>query len=165
MDDEEGRLIQDSTRSHLILPEPVTEWLAESVVKTVTDHRTSALAADSIREHGVDIERSEHGSFGLGFYTATRVDEFFGDTNLTVAVRARNPLIGSLDEVGRFVDDLSLRLRPRAQGRMTRDAAAAVRLELLDLGYDGVVVFDGGGDGIDFVIALGAESVKVVLQP
>lgn len=39
-----------------------------------------------------------------------------------------------------------------------------MRLELLSLGYDGIVIRDGGGDGVDYVIALDAATVKVVVE-
>jgi hypothetical protein len=32
------------------------------------------------------------------------------------------------------------------------------------LGYDGIVVRDAGGDGIDYVIAVEADAVKVVVD-
>jgi hypothetical protein len=150
--------------SHLISPAQIPDWLADSAIKRVTYHRTSALAADSIVKHGVDIERSERGAYGQGFYTATRVDDHFGDTVVPVAIRIRQPLIGSIDEVARVVDQLGQALVPRARGMMTRAAAAAVRRELVRLGYDGLIVFDGGGDGSDYVVALIGEVVKVVVQ-
>jgi hypothetical protein len=31
-------------------------------------------------------------------------------------------------------------------------------------GYDGLVVGDAGGDGIDYVIALDAKSVRIVVE-
>ena len=48
-------------------------------------------------------------------------------------------------------------------GRITPTIAAAIRLELMRLGYDGIVVVDGGGDGVDYVIALVSEAVRVVV--
>ena len=45
-----------------------------------------------------------------------------------------------------------------------REVAAQIRLHLLELGYDGIVVWDGGGDGIDYVVAIVDGSVKVVID-
>ncbi len=38
-----------------------------------------------------------------------------------------------------------------------------IRDELLRAGYDGIIVRDGGGDGIDYVIAIDNATVKVVV--
>jgi hypothetical protein len=81
---------------------------------------------------------------------------------LTVAIKTRRPLIGSMAEIESIIDEMGRRLRPRAMGRMDRDVAAAVRWELIELGYDGLVIFDAGGDGIDYVVAFLQETVKVV---
>ena len=39
-----------------------------------------------------------------------------------------------------------------------------MRLELLRLGYDGIVIHDGGGDGIDYAVAIDEATVKVVVD-
>ena len=147
---------------HLLAPSEVDAWLADSVVKTVTYHRTSALAAQSILRSGVRIVWPRGAAFGLGFYTATAVDEFYGDTTLTVAMRLLSPLVGPMADVEELVDRLHRRVRPTDRG-LTAEGAVAVRVELLRLGYDGLVVKDAGGDGVDFVIALEADAVKVVV--
>lgn len=147
---------------HVITPGEVATWLADSVVKTVTYHRTSALAARAILRGGARIVWPRGAAFGLGFYTATEVDDFYGDTTVTVAVRLRRPLAGPMQAVEEFVDRLHRRLRPTDWG-LTAEGTAAVRTELLRLGYDGLIVQDAGGDGIDFVIAFHASAVKVVV--
>jgi hypothetical protein len=42
--------------------------------------------------------------------------------------------------------------------------ARRIRRELLAGGYDGLVVYDGGGDGVDYVIALVEGIVRVVTE-
>jgi hypothetical protein len=150
--------------SHLILPEEVDAWLADSAVKVVTYHRTSVLGARSILAQGVDIARSRIGAYGQGFYTATApVDEELDDVTLTVAVRLRSPLVGYAEALAVRVDEIIVtrygRLRP-----ITTDVASAVRRVLVGLGYDGLVIRDVEEEGLDYVVAFFGTSVKVV-QP
>jgi hypothetical protein len=152
---------QNPRPDHVIAPNEVSSWLADSAVRTVTYHCTSWQAAERIRERGVDPERSRVGSFGQGFYTATVREEEFGSTCLTEAVRLQTPLFGSFAEVEQIVDAIAARLNPLT-GRISVAIAAGIRRELLRLGDDGIIVPDGGGDGIDWVIALRADAVKVV---
>ena len=86
----------------------------------------------------------------------------FHRTSPESALRTRHPLIGSLAEIEPIIDEMGRRLRPRAMGRMNRDVAATVRRELILLGYDGLVIHHAGGDGIDYVVAILRETVKVV---
>lgn len=80
---------------HVIASDAVDAWLADSAVRVVTYHRTSALGARSILERGVDIERSQIGAYGQGFYTATvPLDEDLFGTTLAVAIRLERPLCG-----------------------------------------------------------------------
>ena len=146
---------------HVISPEEVGEWLADSAVKSVTYHRTTRQAADDIIEHGVDLSKSWRGAYGAGFYTATSTEGLPGDIDVPVAVRLRNPLQGHAGEIGARLDVLTRQL---GYGAMTPRAAAAVRRHLVESGYDGVVVEDAGGDGIDYVIAIESGSVKVVVD-
>lgn len=154
----------DPTKPHLLRRGAVDAWLVDSVIKSPTYHRTSPAAAHDILEHGADPERSAIGAFGQGFYTSTQPDSFHGTAEVEVAVRTRDPMIGHIDDLEPAIDDLGRRLRPEARGRMTRDVAAAIRQELLDLGYDGIVIQDAGGDGVDYVVALLDETVKVVID-
>jgi hypothetical protein len=140
-------------------PDEVDAWLADSVNKRVTYHRTSAAAAEQIIAQGVDISTSRIGSFGLGFYTATESDPFYGPVEIAVAVRTVRPLVGDLDAIEALMDRLAARF---GRDRLTPEVAAAIRRELLDSGYDGIVVRDAGGDGVDYVIALDESSVRVV---
>lgn len=148
---------------HIITPDEVDAWLADSVVKVVTYHRTTDEAATDIIEYGVDLERSRTGAYGQGFYTATSPEAFRGPAQVALAVKTRRPLIGTVEDVGGVVDDIVKSLRPRETG-MTRIAAEVTRMELLRLGYDGIIVWDAGGDGIDYIVAIDSESVKVVLR-
>jgi len=141
----------------------VAAWLADSVNKVVTYHRTTREAAADILEHGVDISKSRIGSYGQGFYTATRTDPLFGPAELAVAIRTRRPLVGDVEAVAAQIDALMPRTYHGVPAAITPDTAAAIRLELLSLGYDGIIVLDGGGDETDYIVALDASAVKVVL--
>lgn len=70
-------------------------------------------------------------------------------------------VIGQMDEVVALIDDLIYAISGQAR-LLTPDVSAAIRRRLIQLGYDGLVVFDAGGDGIDYVIALHPRSVKIV---
>jgi hypothetical protein len=140
----------------------VDAWLAGSAVTRVTCHRTDVLSSASIHSSGVRLGWSRGGAFGVGFYTSTEVDEFYGDATVVVAVRLMRPLIGAPDEVEERIDRLHRTVRPADRG-LTPEGAAAVRAELLRLGYDGLIVHDAGGDGVAFVIALHPETVRVVV--
>ena len=61
-----------------------------------------------------------------------------------------------------MIDDLARMVSPRDEdhGRSRGPDSAAS----LELGYDGIVVWDGGGDGIDYVVAIVDGSVKVVID-
>lgn len=153
--------MSDPPLPHIIAPDEVETFLAGSVVRTVTYHRTSRFGAQSILERGIDISRSRIGAYGQGFYTTTESDPFFGDVVVTLAVRLVSPLYGDENWVAEVVNHIAARLGDRS-GRITPEVAAGIRQELMNLGYDGIVVIDGGGDGIDYVIALEERVVKVV---
>jgi hypothetical protein len=132
-------------------------------VPYVTYHNTSPGAAELIRRLGVNVEASRIGSFGQGFYTTSVPDPFYGDTVVSVAIRLRDPLIGHLDELAVTMERLVRRLNPTT-GLLTPPVARLIRRELLMAGYDGIVVHDAGGDGVDYVISLVDEAVKVVVD-
>ncbi|MBI4492486.1 MAG: hypothetical protein HY690_06805 [Chloroflexi bacterium] len=146
--------------SHLISPDEVKDWLADSVNKRITFHRTARLAAEEIIKHGVDISRSRIGAYGQGFYTTTDPEGLPGDTILEVTIRLLKPLVGDSEAVGSLADEVALRVSGRSA--ITRPTAHLIRQELLNRGYDGMIIRDAGGDGIDFVVALLGETVKVV---
>ena len=129
----------------------------------MTYHRTTPTAARRIVERGVRIAASRIGSYGQGSYTATESDAFHGDTELVVAVRTRTPLRGPEAEIADFADGVARELRP-ANPRITPDVAAEIRRRRIRLGYDGIVALDAGGDGVDYVIALRGETVRVVVD-
>lgn len=150
--------------SHIISPDEVDAWLADSSVRVITYHRTTLWAAQSILEHGVDIGRSRIGAYGQGFYTSTRVPGAeLGDVTLSVAIRLERPLIGSQESIEEAVDDVVIErygtLRP-----ITPPVAEAIRRQLIRLEYDGLVIQDVDGEGTDYVVAFFGASVKVV-QP
>lgn len=138
-------------------------WLADSAIGHVTFHRTSLDAAFIIREDGASVEASRIASFGQGFYTATETDALHGPAEVAVAIRTLHPLSGTLDDVSAVIDDIARLARPR-DARVTPSLAAEIRLYLLDPGYDGIVVWDGGGDGVHHVIAITNDSIKVVID-
>jgi hypothetical protein len=148
--------------SHLISPEEVDAWLADSTVRAVTYHRTTVLGARSILERGVDIARSRVGAYGQGFYTASApIDDDLYDLTLAVAVRLLHPLRGSPEEVEAHVDRLILE-RYGALRPITPEVAAAVRRDFIRLGYDGLVIRDVDGGGLDYVVAFFGASVRAV---
>jgi hypothetical protein len=147
---------------HIISPDDVDDWLADSVVRVVTYHRTTDLAGRAILERGIDIARSRIGTYGQGFYTSTATPaEEFGEITLTVAVRLRRPLVGSQEHIAAQVDDLVIErygsLRP-----ITPPVAAAIRRRFIHLEYDRLVIHDVDGEGTDYVVALFGASVKVI---
>src|SRR5919202_1323840 len=87
---------------HIIEPDQVDAWLADSVNRQVTYHRTTREAALDTLEHGVDIGRSRIGAFGQGFYTvAVRpTDLQRGEAAVPVVIRLRRPFVGDHEEVG-----------------------------------------------------------------
>jgi hypothetical protein len=148
---------------HLIAPDEVDAWLADSVVRVVTFHNTDRRSTAAILRDGARVGRSRNGSYGQGFYTATLPDPFHGELELTVAVRLLSPLVGHVSAMGPFMDRLALRLGP-LDPSITPGLARQIRRELLAEGYDGIVAYDGGGDGIDYVIALVDEAVRIVVD-
>jgi hypothetical protein len=100
---------------------------------------------------------------GAGFYTATERDTFFGPVIVEAAIRLVHPLVGTDHEIEIVVDAIARRHRPQDLG-LSAQGSRAVRRELLDLGYDGLVIYDGGGDGIDYVIALDGATVRIVVD-
>lgn len=148
---------------HQIRRVDVDRWLADAIVKTTTFHRTTPEAVREITERGIRISASRIGSFGQGFYTATRSDEFYGPAEIEVAVRLTAPLVGSLDEVSNHVDRIVHRLHP-SDPRITLPVAVALRRQLMRDGHDGLIVRDAGGDGIDYIIAIKDGIVRVVAE-
>jgi hypothetical protein len=150
-------------RPHLIHRRDVADWLADSIVRDVTLHRTSEQAAADILENGVELAASRIASFGQGFYTSSSPDPLLGPAEVAVAIRTRRPLVGTLDEVAAVIDDIARLVSPR-DPRITPAVAAEIRRHLLELGYDGIVVWDGGGDGVDYVVAIVGGSARVVID-
>ena len=146
---------------HLIDPDEVADWLLDSVNGRVTYHRTSEHAARDVVRRGVDISRSRIGSYGQGFYTATETDLFYGPVELAVAIRLTQPLQGDHSFVEATIDEIVQRLQPGARD-LSPELSAGVRRELMRLGYDGIMIVDAGGDGIDYVVAFDEHTVKVL---
>ena len=148
---------------HIISRDEVDAWLADSAVRVVTYHNTDRRSAAAITRHGPSVERSRIGSYGQGFYTATTPDPFHGEFELAVAARLRRPVIGHITVMDDVMDRLALRLSP-LNPSITPTLARRIRRELLAEGYDGIVVYDGGGDGIDYVIALVDATIRIVVD-
>ena len=146
--------------AHQIRREQVADWLRDSANKRVTYHCTHRRAALSIVETGIDISRSRTGAFGQGFYTSTTPDPFYGEVEVTVAVRLVRPLVGELVELDERMIELARRL---GSDHLTTEIAGAIRGRLVREGYDGIIVGNGGGDGVDLVVALLADRVKVLV--
>jgi hypothetical protein len=155
-----GRSEEPPRPPHIIRPDEVASWLAESVNKVVTYHRTDATAATDIIAHGVDVTKTHIGSFGQGFYTATHSDPFYGEVEIPVAVRLLRPRVGHMDDLELELDELVEQFR--RDRRLTPDVAIQIRQRFLAEGYDGIIARDAGGNGVDYVIALEGSAVKVV---
>ncbi len=138
---------------HLISRDEVPAWLADSAVKQTTVHVTSRAAAESIWREGVRIKRTgEEGKYGYGFYSAIRLDPQYGDTPVWVAVKLRRPLV-----LRDSVRDMDL-VYDLAEVHPDLPLNEAIRAG----GYDGVVVYYGGGTGDGWVVAFDAAQVKIV---
>jgi hypothetical protein len=146
---------------HWIRPDAVDAWLADSVNRRVTFHYTTREAAQEILEHGVDIRRSRIAAYGQGFYTLSVSDPSYGPVALEVAVRARQPLAGLATEIETQIDALAEAV-PGYKGRITRAIAHELRAALVRLGYDSLILYDAGGDGVHYVVALHSDRVRVV---
>jgi hypothetical protein len=150
-------------RPHLIRPDEADAWPPDSVIKAVTYLSSLRAAAAQILEQGIDLSRSRIGAYGQGFYTATDVSERPGEVDIAVAVRLRRPLEADALELDARIDAVVRQLAgPR--GGLTPEVAALVRRVLLAEGYDGLVVRNAEGEGVDYFIALNASSVKVIEQ-
>jgi hypothetical protein len=112
---------------------------------------------------GIVVTRSQIGSYGQGFHTATEPDPCYGEATVRVAVRLRRPVVGHADDVGAVVDELVTDLFGYG-APLTPGIARAVRAELRRRGYDGIIARDAGGSSVDYVIALDGASVKVVVS-
>src|SRR3954468_6351805 len=129
----------DERPPHLVSVDGVAAWLLDSVNGRVTYHNTTPLSAAEIRRRGVNIDRSRLGAFGQGFYSSTEPEPFYGPVAIRVAIRLRHPLVGHLDDVEANLDDLMDRLS-LGRPEMTPTMSRRIRRELLNTGYDGLVV-------------------------
>src|SRR5437868_913526 len=111
---------------HVISPDEVDAWLAGSAVGVTTYHHTSAISAHAILERGVTLARCRTGAYGHGFYSSTVVDDYHGDTTITVAIRLLRPVVGHMDDVVGFLDRIIYELFGRARS-LTPDVAVAIR--------------------------------------
>jgi hypothetical protein len=137
---------------HQITRDEVAAWLADSVVNTVTVHRTDERSARAILERGVEIAlTSADAGWGQGFYSSTIPDTQYGDAQVLVAVRLIHPLV--IQDSVRDAETLETLLQ-QADTDHFREAIQGA-------GYDGVVVHFGPGDLM--VVAFRDDQVKVVV--
>lgn len=138
---------------HIIAWAEVDDWLADSVVKTVTHHRTSWSNARDILEQGVRLElASADAAWGQGFYSSTLDTPEYGEAVVRVAVKLTRPLVIRDTIAGaELLDELLLRAQ-------TQDFRAAI----VAAGYDGVIVHWGPKD--QWVVAFSAEQVRIVKE-
>ena len=90
-------------------------------------------------------------------------EPFYGPVSVPVAIRLLRPLVGRLDEVETYIEDVIVRLSPRSPA-ITPALAGRIRRELLGAGYDGLMISDAGGDGVDVVVALVDGSTRVLTE-
>ncbi|MGD9892964.1 MAG: hypothetical protein AB7R89_07905 [Dehalococcoidia bacterium] len=137
--------------AHIIQHSEVAAWLADSIVKVTTVHRTTAESAAAILRAGVHIEHTAVDvAWGRGFYTTNRPQRHAGDTNVRVAVRLRRPLV--VDDPIEGQEQIDTLLREAGN--------EDIRAVLQGAGYDGVVV--RFLDGEMWAVAHSDEQVKVV---
>jgi hypothetical protein len=137
---------------HVISPEEVDAWLADSAVKVITIHRTDVASAQSIITDGVDLTRcSDDAAWGQGFYSRSSADPQYGEATVRVAVRLQSPL-----EIMDSVRDAGILELLTAQAG-TDDFRAAIQAA----GYDGVLVHYGQQL---VVVAFESSQVKVVVS-
>jgi hypothetical protein len=79
-----------------------------------------------------------------------------------VAIRRRHPFVGKAEDVADIIDDVTREIEG-SRGPITPGIAVRIRTYLRRRGHDGIIVRDGGGDGIDYVIDLENSSVKVIV--
>ena len=146
-------------------------WYKEVRVKDLDSHAIKALLVSRalLVKMKRDLENQVRGllkNLGLVIGRAkmttfwARATELIADKPALAA--AVEPLLKAREALERQIDDLVESLSPRDR-RITPEVAARVRSELISLGYDAIVVRDAGGPGIDYVIALQADTVKVVV--
>jgi hypothetical protein len=139
---------------HLIRRSEVANWLADSAIKVMTVHHTSAEHARTILERGVRIEQTaSDAGWGQGFYSGTRSDRQYGESRIDVAVRLLRPwVVTDTLAAAEQIDDWLRRFE-------TDDIGEAIQAA----GFDGVIVQWDPEDL--WVIAFSNEQIKVVADP
>jgi hypothetical protein len=138
---------------HIVTPEEARRWLHRSAIERITFHRTDAVAARHIVADGVIIPTDGlQPAWGFGFYSSTRPDPQYGDTEVRVAVRLVSPLV--LPDTVSGAEGMDNLLAEAG----TEDTRAA----LLAAGYDGVVLHLQHGE--IWVVAYHPDQVKIVRE-
>lgn len=138
--------------AHWIRPDEVEEWLADSVVKQPTFHRTTEAHAESIITEGVDVTRGR-GTYGQGFYTALLPVRDAGAAEISVAIRTLNPVVA----VNQWDLLRQINIQPGVPA-----TAAAVRQAVIDAGYDGIII--RRADGNDYAIAIVDGTARTIRE-
>jgi hypothetical protein len=138
--------------AHQIIPAEVDVWLADSVVKAVTYHRTDAISARGIIARGVDLAEADlAGAWGRGFYSSTVPDPQYGSIEIAVAAPLRVPLV---------IRD-TVREAERVDRLLLQAGTDDFREAFLGAGYDGAVIHYPWG--ITWVVAYFSHQVRVVV--
>ena len=128
----------------------VAAFLDGSQNAGVTIHRTTEASARSIISDGVSMAKtSKTGAYGQGFYTSESALLDYGEGEVRLAIRSKNPLQGRVPDIFDKMNELGV---DSAGGEATRKA-------LLDAGYDSIVLLDSRRH---WVIGLVEENIMVV---
>ncbi len=81
-----------------IRPDQVADYTANSATPYVMTHRTSVDGYNSLMKDGIDLDKTS-GIIGQGLYVSSHDETYYGKKFVKVAIDARNPLIGTPDEL------------------------------------------------------------------
>ncbi len=146
--------------AHMIRRADVPAFLHDSVLRWTVLHNTSDEGVKGIVATGPQWEFTRNGMFGDGIYGS--VDPWFGrNERLELALRLRNPLVGTAAEIRNARADII------RGARMTADeqsAPGAVHDLFVRQGIDGVILFDDQTRGLMWAAGYVNENVKLVVD-
>ncbi|KKN31211.1 hypothetical protein LCGC14_0826340 [marine sediment metagenome] len=149
----------------------VNQFLANSQVTKPVVHRTSTSAARSIRKGGVDFSKTApRSTFGEGFYTSEEAITFYGDEQLSIAIRSQKPFRGTAQQMDDKITSFALEAPEKTVETVTGEVRVAfwesgeqqraIRQAFLDEGFDSLIVESGN----DIIIGLVEDNIKVVVN-
>jgi hypothetical protein len=157
-----------------INPDEVDYWLSDSKINRIVYTRVSKDVANSIAEHGLDFSKASYRTWQTSGLYALDGDppKSYGEVKLAVAVKSKNPFVGSVEEVEKKVSELRSSITPpkitlpdgtELDVRAWRNPGQeleALRHAWLDQGYDAIIQRQLGE--ADVIIAIDPSTVKIV---